>query len=106
MVIFILLLPILHPISMVKMQVKAPVSASEIRKTIATSMGAAFGIVIGMVWTQVVMGIFSTGGINLTSGATAGNWKGLGLFVITAMIVTLACVIAIIYIGKWGNKSK
>lgn len=80
------------------------VSASEIRKTIATSMGAAFGIVIGMVWTQVVLGIFSTAGINLTSGAVEGNWLGLGLFVITAAIVTLVCVLAIVFIGKWGNR--
>ena len=31
------------------------VTMSEIRKTIATSLGTAFGIVIGTVWTQVVL---------------------------------------------------
>jgi hypothetical protein len=47
------------------------VSASEIRKTTATSLGTAFGIVIGMVWTQVVLSAFATGGIPLT--ATGGT---------------------------------
>ena len=51
---------------------KADVSVNEIRKTIATSLGAAFGIVIGMIWTQVVLSAFATGGISLTS--TGGTW--------------------------------
>ena len=50
----------------------AEVSVNEIRKTIATSLGAAFGIVIGMIWTQVVLSAFATGGMSLTS--TGGTW--------------------------------
>ena len=78
------------------------VSASEIRKTTATSLGTAFGIVIGMVWTQVVLSAFATGGIPLTS--TGGTWAQWSYFVITAFAVTLICVVAIIMIGKWGGK--
>jgi len=44
----------------------------EIRKTIATSLGTAFGIVIGMVWTQVVLSAFATAGISLT--VVGGTW--------------------------------
>lgn len=77
-------------------------SKNEIRKTMATSLGTAFGIVIGMVWTQVVLSAFATGGIPLTT--TGGTWNQWGLFVITAVVVTIICVIAIIMLGRWGGK--
>lgn len=76
----------------------------EIRKTIATSLGTAFGIVIGMVWTQVVLSAFATAGISLT--VVGGTWLEWGIFAITAVIVTLICVIAIVFIGRWGGKEK
>jgi hypothetical protein len=78
------------------------VTMIEIRKTIATSLGTAFGIVIGMIWTQVVLSAFATGGITLT--ATGGTWTQWSYFVITAVIVTLICVVAIVMLGKWGGK--
>ena len=80
----------------------AEVSRSEIKKTMATSLGTAFGIVIGMVWTQVVLSAFATGGIPLTT--TGGTWAQWSYFVITAVIVTLICVFAIIMLGRWGGK--
>jgi hypothetical protein len=76
----------------------------EIRKTIATSLGTAFGIVIGIVWTQVVLSAFATAGISLT--VVGGTWLEWGIFAITAVIVTLICVIAIVFIGRWGGKEK
>ena len=75
---------------------------AEIRKTIATSLGTAFGIVIGMVWTQIVLSAFATAGIPLTT--TGGTWFQWGMFVVTAVIVTLICVVAIVFIGRWGGK--
>ncbi len=80
----------------------AEVTMIEIRKTIATSLGTAFGIVIGMIWTQVVLSAFATGGISLTT--TGGTWAQWGYFVITAIIVTLICVVAIVMLGRWGGK--
>ena len=80
----------------------AEVTMTEIRKTIATSLGTAFGIVIGMIWTQVVLSAFATGGIPLTT--TGGTWVQWRYFVITAVIVTLICVFAIIMLGRWGGK--
>ena len=78
------------------------VSMTEIRKTTATSLGTAFGIVIGMIWTQVVLSAFATGGIHLTS--TGGTWSQWSIFVVTAIVVTLMCVVAIVMIGRWGSK--
>jgi hypothetical protein len=81
-----------------------PISMGEIKRTVATSLGTAFGIVIGMIWTQVVMAGFATAGVPLTAaGATWGQWS---VFVITAVMVTLLCVVAIVLIGRWGSKSK
>lgn len=80
----------------------AEVTMIEIRKTVATSLGTAFGIVIGMIWTQVVLSAFATKGIPLTS--TGGTWTQWIYFVITAAVVTLICVVAIIMLGRWGGK--
>ena len=80
----------------------AEVTISEIRKTTATSLGTAFGIVIGMIWTQVVLSAFNTAGISLTG--PGGTWTQWSYFVITAVVVTLICVVAIVMIGRWGGK--
>ncbi len=81
----------------------AEVTMTEIRKTIATSLGTAFGIVIGMIWTQVVIAAFATGGVTLTA-ATGITWTQWSYFVIIAIIVTLICVVAIVMLGRWGGK--
>lgn len=78
------------------------ISKNEIRKTMATSLGTSFGIVIGMVWTQVVLSAFATAGIPLTSAG--GTWSQWSIFVITAIIVTLMCVIAIMVLSRWGGE--
>ncbi len=82
----------------------AEISGSEIRKTMAASLGTAFGIVIGMVWTQVVLSAFATAGISLTS--TGGTWSNWGTFVVIAIVVTLICVIAIVMLSRWGGKKE
>jgi hypothetical protein len=78
------------------------VSGTEIKKTMAMSLGTAFGIVIGMVWTQVVLSAFNTVGIPLTT--TGGTWSQWGIFVVTAVFVTLICVVAIVILSRWGGK--
>jgi len=78
------------------------VTMAEIRRTVATSLGTAFGIVIGMIWTNVVLGAFATAGIPLTT--TGGTWFQWTYFVIVAIMVTVVCVIAIVLIGRWGGK--
>lgn len=80
----------------------AQASLMEFRKTIATSLGIAFGIVIGNVWTQVILSAFATGGIPLTS--TGGTWGQWGIFMVTAVVVTVICVVAIVLLGRWGGK--
>ena len=81
-----------------------PISKSEIKRTIATSLGTAFGIVIGMIWTQVVMSGFATAGVSLTAAGV--TWIQWGIFIATAAVVTVICVILILLVGRWGSGSK
>ena len=81
------------------------ISAGEIRRTIATSLGAAFGFVIGLLWSNVVLFGISTAGINLSpTGAGVGNWGNWGYFVVTAVVITLVMVVLIVVVGRWGGK--
>jgi len=80
------------------------ISAGEIRRTIATSLGAAFGFVIGLLWSNVVLFGIATAGINLSPGNAAGNWGGWAYFVITAVVITLVMVVLIVVVGRWGGK--
>ncbi|MBI4416508.1 MAG: hypothetical protein HY557_05960 [Euryarchaeota archaeon] len=44
------------------------------RKTIATFLGTAFGFVIGLLWSNVVMGGIATAGIDITASGQLADW--------------------------------
>lgn len=79
------------------------ISATEVRRTIATSLAAAFGFVIALLWSNVVLGGIATAGINLSPGS-AGNWGGWAVFVATAVVLTVVMIVLIIVISRWGGK--
>jgi len=81
-------------------------SVAEVRKTVAASLGTAFGFVIGLVWSQVVLGGFATAGISLTTETARGNWGNWALFMATALLVTVAMVVLIILISRWGTRGR
>jgi len=77
-------------------------SASEVRKTIAVSLAAAFGFVIALLWNQVVTGGLKVAGIDTTfETIDFMGWIG---YLVTALVITLMMIILIIVIGRWGNK--
>ncbi len=76
-------------------------SVAEVRKTIATSLGTAFGFVIGLLWNQVVQGGLSLAGVTTTAPAGAIPYLQ---FIITAVVVTVVMILFIILIGRWGSK--
>jgi len=77
-------------------------SASEVRKTIAVSLAAAFGFVIALLWNQVVTGGLKVAGIDTTfETIDLMGWLG---YVVTAVVITLLMIVLIILIGRWGNK--
>ena len=77
-------------------------SASEVRKTIAASLAAAFGFVIALLWNQVVTGGLKVAGIDTTFDTIdLGGWL---IYMVTAVALTVVMVILIIVIGRWGSK--
>ena len=77
-------------------------TASEVRKTIAVSLAAAFGFVIALLWNNVVTGGLKVAGIDTTFATI--NFVGWIGYLITALVITLVMILLIIVIGRWGNK--
>ncbi|HEX9341763.1 MAG TPA: DUF5654 family protein [Thermoplasmata archaeon] len=78
------------------------VSMSEVRKTISTSLAAAFGFVIALLWNNVVTGGLKVAGVDTTfQTITPIGWVG---YLVTALVLTLVMIGLIIVIGRWGSK--
>lgn len=77
-------------------------SKAEVKRTIATSLAAAFGFVIALLWNSVVVGGLKVGGIDLTSETL--DFLGWLVYVVTAIALTLFMVILIIVVGRWSSK--
>jgi len=77
-------------------------SAAEVRKTIATSLAAAFGFVIALLWNNVVTGGLKVAGIDMSIvDVTLGAWLVL---LVTGLAITVLMIVLIIIIGRWGSK--
>lgn len=75
---------------------------SEIRRQMLTSLGVAFGALIGFMWTSVVQQAFTVAGIITPAGITSwGNWIG---YAVGAVIVTFFAVIMLIVIARGQAK--
>jgi hypothetical protein len=79
-------------------------SLAEVRKTIATSLGAAFGFVIALMWNNVVLGGLATGSVPTGTSSTPGNWAGWAYSVVMAVLLTVVMIVFIVVIGRWGGK--
>jgi len=76
-------------------------SMSEVRKTISTSLAAAFGFVIALLWNQVVQGGLSVAGVSTTAPEDIAGWA---YFIVTAVVLTVVMIVLIIVISRWGGK--
>ena len=75
---------------------------SEVRKTISTSLAAAFGFVIALLWNNVVNGGLKVAGVDTTfANITPIGWIG---YLATAVVLTVVMIVLIIVIGRWGSK--
>ena len=87
---------------------KAPeekkLSSGEIRKTIAVSLGAAFGFVIGLVWNNVVVGGLIVAGVPSQTTLSNGQYAAWGVNAGVAVGITILMVVLIIVVGRWGGK--
>jgi uncharacterized protein YacL len=78
------------------------ISIAEVRKTISTSLSTAFGFVIALVWSNVILGGLGNAGIKLQP--TAADWVGWLIFVVVAAVLTVVMIVLIVVIGRWGSK--
>ncbi len=78
-------------------------SASEVRKTVAASLATAFGLVIALLWNQVVMGGLKVAGVDTTfANISLMGWIG---YVVVAVILTIVMIVFIIMFSRWGSKA-
>jgi len=78
------------------------ISMAEVRKTISTSLATAFGLVIALLWNNVVSGGRRVAGVDTTfPTSTPIGWAG---YVVTAIVLTVVMILLIIVIGRWGSK--
>ena len=76
-------------------------SRAEVRRTIAASLATAFGLVIALVWSNVVLGGLKTFGVNLDVTPTLYGWL---YFVVIAIALTILMVTLIVVVSRWGGK--
>jgi hypothetical protein len=77
---------------------------SEIRRQMITSLGVAFGALIGFIWTSVVQQAFVVAGIITPLGIT--NWANWIGYVIGAVAVTFFSVIMLILLARGQAKAQ
>jgi len=79
------------------------VKLSEVKINIATAIAAAFGFVIALVWKEIIVGLFALGGLTIND---IQNGVGAAIAVVAGIIITIVCVVGIMYITKWGGIEK
>jgi len=81
---------------------KKKISVSEVKKTIATALAAAFGFVIALLWNSVVVSGLKVAHIDPTLDSfTLGKWA---VYLITAIVLTVVMVVLIILVSRLGSK--
>ena len=79
------------------------VKLSEVKISIATAIAAAFGFIIALIWKEIIVGLFALAGLTINDIA---DGMGAIIAIISGIIITLVCVIGILYISKWGGIEK
>ena len=80
------------------------IKISEIKISVATAIAAAFGFVIALLWRDIIIGLLKMTPYWQEEGFT--DLQGAGIAIILVLIVTIICVVGIIYISKWGGIEK
>ncbi len=80
------------------------VKFSEVKISAATAMAAAFGFVIALIWRDIIIGLLKLAGLWQDGGFD--DITGAAIGIVVALVITLVCVVGIIYISKWGGVEK
>ncbi len=76
------------------------VKLKDVKISTSTAIAAAFGFVIALIWKEIIVGLFALAGLTIND---ITNTTGAVIAIISGIIITLFCVIGIIYISKWGG---
>jgi len=76
------------------------VSIKEVKTTIAVAIGGAFGFVIALIWNTVITGLLNMAGLSVNKFTDV---TGALISIAMAIIVTVVCVLGIIYAAKMGG---
>ena len=79
------------------------VTVSEVKLSIATAIAAAFGFVIALIWKEIIVGVFAYYGLTIND---IGSPTGIAVAIMSGIIITVFCVLGIMYISKWGEIEK
>ena len=79
------------------------VKLSEVKISIATAIAAAFGFIIALIWKEIIVGLFALAGLTINDIA---DGMGAIIAIISGIIITLVCILGILYISKWGGIEK
>ena len=79
------------------------VKLSEVKITISTAIAAAFGFIIALIWKEIIVGLFALAGLTIND---ISDGTGAIIAIISGIIITLVCVLGILYISKWGGVEK
>lgn len=79
------------------------IKLSEVKITIATAIAAAFGFIIALIWKEIIVGLFALAGLTINDISDIG---GAGIAIVSGIIITIVCILGILYISKWGGVEK
>lgn len=85
------------------MERKKMVKLSEVKINISTAIAAAFGFVIALIWKEIIVGLFALAGLTIND---ITNLTGAAVAIVAGIIITIVCVLGIMYITKWGGIGK
>ena len=80
------------------------IKVKEIKINVATAIAAAFGFVIALLWRDIIIGLLKM--TPFWSDQGFSDAAGAAVSIILVLVVTILCVIGIIYISKWGGIEK
>lgn len=79
------------------------VTMKEVKTTVAVAIGGAFGFVIALIWRDIIIGLLNMANLNVEKFNDA---QSAAIAIVVAIVITLICVLGIIYISKWGGIKK
>jgi cytochrome c oxidase subunit IV len=91
-------------LSPIELAQKLALARSEVRRQTVASLGTAFGVVIGFVWTQVVTQAFVAAGLIVSGSVT--NWLSWIGFALGAIVVTFICVLGMLITARSQGKAQ